>query len=164
MQAQALIAAHDRRQQLQGERVAGTSCYRNAQLSLCRLSGLNTLFPQQVYPFICRQACDGILLHVGWRVILGSSRHGPAGQQDAAATEPAIEDVKPLSKPRISSLSCLAIQQVLKLIYDYKTEMIWRIQHVEECSSLVLRWQLCNIGNGFAQDRRYRLREIGEGS
>src|SRR5216683_278223 len=95
MQAQALITAQDRRQQLQRERMTGTTCYGYAQLSICRLGDLNTLFPQQVYPLIRRQACDGILLHMSWRVILGSSRHGPTGQQDATATEPAIEDVKP---------------------------------------------------------------------
>src|SRR5260221_5812253 len=127
MQAQALIAAQDRRQQFQGERMASTACYRGTQLSIRRLRGLNTLFPQQIHPFICRQACDGMLLHVGWRVILGSSRHRPAGKQDTAATEPAIEDVKPLPKPRIISLSCLAIQQILELIYDYKTGMIYDI-------------------------------------
>src|SRR6266851_6855000 len=139
MQAQALIAAQDRRQQLQGERMTGTSCYRNAQLSLRRPCDLNTLFPQQIHPFIHRQACNRMLLHVGWRVIVGSSRHGAAGEQDAAATEPAIEDVKPLSKPRISGLSCLTIQQVLELIYDYKTGTIYGIEHVQARRGMVLR-------------------------
>src|SRR5713226_4198931 len=120
--------------------MTSTAHYGGTQFSLCRLCDLNALFLQQVYPFIRRQACDRILLHVGWRVILGSSRHGPAGQQDAAATEPAIEDVKPLPKPRISSLSCLTIQQVLELIYDYKTGMIYGIEHVEERRGLVLWW------------------------
>ena len=75
-----------------------------------------------------------------WRVILGSSRHGPTGQQDAAATEPTIKDVKPLPKAQIIGLPCLTIQQILELIYDYKTGMIYSIEHVVECSSLVLRW------------------------
>src|SRR6266704_5596458 len=145
MQAQALIAAQDRRQQLQGERMASTAHYRNTQLCICRLRGLNALFPQQIHPFICRQACDGMLLHVGWRVIVSSSRHGPAGEQDAAATAVAIEDVKPLSKPRIIGLPCLTIQQILELIYDYKTGMSWRIEQVEECRGLVLRRQFTEV-------------------
>lgn len=145
MQAQALITAQDRRQQLQGERVACTARYCGTQLCVRRLRGLNTLFPKQIYPFIRRQACDGILLQVGWWIILGSSRHRATGEQDAAATETAIEDVKPLPKPRISSLSCLAIQEIFELIYDYKTGMLWRIEHVEECRGLVLRWQFTEV-------------------
>src|SRR5260370_30450758 len=124
--------------------MASTAHHRDTQFCIRRLSSLNTLFPQQIHPFIRRQACDGMLLHMSWRVILGPSRHGPTGQQDAAATEPAIEDVKPLSQPRISGLSRLTIQQILELIYDYKTGMIWRIEHVEECSSLVLPRHVCN--------------------
>lgn len=55
-----------------------------------------------------------------------------------AATEPTIEDVKPLAKRRIVSLACLAIQEVLELIYDYKTGVIYGIEHIEECCDLVL--------------------------
>src|SRR5438067_1237993 len=96
---------------------------------------------QQFYRLGFPQSINMVFLQAGWRIFTGSLREKAAGKQDVAGTLLTVDGIKPFSNAWTVRkwLTCVPVEQVLKLVQDHQPGLIYRIKGIEEPRCLVLR-------------------------